>query len=77
MIMLTRKKSSCFINPHKNGPFDSRMQNGQNMVCPSSVFSLADPKSEDIDKKSKSQQSIDTIQGADDKLGQFFGQVIK
>jgi hypothetical protein len=27
MIMLTRKKSSCFINPHKNGPFDALMQN--------------------------------------------------
>ncbi len=54
---------SVSFNPYENGPFDALMQNGQKYaVYPCSVVSPADPKilSEDIKKRSKSQQLIDT-----------------
>jgi hypothetical protein len=42
----------CFLFPHKNGPFDSLMQNCKNLVCTCSAFSPADQKisSEDTNK---------------------------
>jgi hypothetical protein len=42
---------SLQVNHHKNGPFDALMQNGQKYgVYPYSVFSSADPESEDTTK---------------------------